>query len=153
MHLSPNWGTSGVQSSLYLRLSVHPSSCLSVCLSVRPSVRPSIHPSVYPSVTPFFCPVVRVAFWQSFTRPVIARSLWGAGHGVKSTEWQYNMSVCPSVYPVVRGPFATFVFVLISSVGVQRRDAFIIYQRKIYQPQISFCAHDICLLVNQVIFW
>ena len=59
------------------------------------------------------------------------RAAYGdAGHGVKSTEWQYNMSVCPSVYPVVRGPFVTFVFVLISSVGVQRRDAFIFIERK-----------------------
>ena len=47
------------------------------------------------------------------------------GHGFKSPEWQYNMSVHPSVHLVVRGPFAIFVFVLISSVGVQRRDAFI----------------------------
>ena len=36
-----------------------------------------------------------------------------AGHGFKSREWQYNMSV----YPVVREPFAIFVFILISSVG------------------------------------
>ena len=35
------------------------------------------------------------------------------------------LSVCPSVRLVVRGPFAVFVFVLISSVGVQRRDEFI----------------------------
>ena len=33
--------------------------------------------------------------------------------------------ICPSVRPVVRGPFVVFVFVLISSVGVQRRNSFI----------------------------
>ena len=33
------------------------------------------------------------------------------------------MSVCP----VVLKPFATFVFLLISNVGVQRRDAFIVF--------------------------
>ena len=37
------------------------------------------------------------------------------------------MSFRLSVRPVVRGPFEIFVFILISSVGVQSRDAFISY--------------------------
>ena len=48
------------------------------------------------------------------------------GHGVKSPEWQYNMSVRPSLHPSSRPQeFCDFVFVLISSIGVQCRDAFI----------------------------
>ena len=45
---------------------------------------------------------------------------------VKYHEWQYTMSVCPSVH--LSGnlwEFYDFIFVLISSVGVQRRDTFI----------------------------
>ena len=45
------------------------------------------------------------------------------GHRVKSPEWQYDMSV----RPVFLRPFTIFVLVLISSVGVRRCDAFIVF--------------------------
>ena len=43
-------------------------------------------------------------------------------HGVKYLS---DSIICPSVCPVVRRNFAIFVSVLISSVGVQRSNAFI----------------------------
>ena len=45
----------------------------------------------------------------------------------KSPEWEYNMFVRPSVRSSA-GLFTIFVLVLISSLGVQRRDAFILYK-------------------------
>ena len=42
-----------------------------------------------------------------------------AGHGFKSPEWRYNMSVRPSVWSSA-GLFVIVLFVLISSLGVRR---------------------------------
>ena len=36
---------------------------------------------------------------------------------------------------------------------VFRTQRYVLSKRKKFQPQISFCAHDIHVLVNQVIFW
>ena len=55
-------------------------------------------------------------------QPVIAHIACGRRPWDKSPEWKYNISV----HPVVREPFAILVFVLSSSVGVQRCDAFIV---------------------------
>ena len=97
--LSPHWvpkDHSGVQSSLYVR----PYVFLSLCLFVR------------------------IAFWKSFSCPVITRSICGRRPQGQS-PWVAVQYFRLFVLPVIRRPFEIFVFVLISSVGVQRCDAFI----------------------------
>ena len=56
--------------------------------------------------------------------------------------------ICPSVRPVVRGPFAVFVFVFISSVGVQRRGAFIVL---IVLSHFDLRLHTSCTLITNVV--
>ena len=98
--LSPHWGPeepSGVQSSLY----VCPSVSLSVSLSGRPRQ---------------FLAIIKVP-------PVIACSACSRRPLGKNT---LSCSIiCPSVRPVVCGNFEIFVFILISSVGVQNSNVFI----------------------------
>ena len=106
--LSPHWGmeeTNGFQLSLY----------------IYPTVSMPLNISVYLSL----CLVICVIFLQSFVWPVISRSACGHIPRGQKPEWQYNMSVCFSLRLVVCGPFSFFVFVLIFSKGVQRRNAFI----------------------------
>ena len=104
---SPHWGPSepiGVQLSLYVSL--------------------NLRTSLYLSGSLYLCPVVYVHFWRSFVRPVIARSACGRKPRGQIT-WVEVYYVRLSVHLVVRRPFSVFVFVLISSVGVQHHDAFI----------------------------
>ena len=76
------------------------------------------------SVRPSICPFVRSPaslFGDHLCGLYLRTAHAAAGHGFKYLEWQYNISVCP----VVLRHFPIFVFVFISSVGVQLRDAFI----------------------------
>ena len=107
MHLSPHWGPVNLISMcvcLYIRSSVSPSICLSLSLSGRP----------------LRCLEIIYADRNC------AQGMWPQAMGSNPLSGSIiYLSVCPSVRLVVRGPFAVFVFVLISSVGVQRRDEFI----------------------------
>ena len=72
----------------------------------------------------YFCPFIRVAFWQSFARTVIVCSACGWRPQDK-IPWVAVYYFHPSGRPVIRRTFAIFVLVLFSSMGVQCRDTFI----------------------------
>ena len=74
------------------------------------------------------CLGVCILYWKSLAQPVIVSSAisrrpWGQIPWVAVQH--IHISVRPSVNPVVCRPFAIFVFILISSVGVQLWDSFI----------------------------
>ena len=89
--------------------------CTSIYLSFCPSLRLSISLSSRPR---WFLAIIYAACnFLQFIQPQATGSYTLSGSIICS-------SVFPSVRPVIHGPFAIFLFVLISSVGVQRRDAF-----------------------------
>ena len=103
LFLSPHWGPkdpSGVQSRLHVRLYFS--------LSVRLSVSLFGHPRR-------FLRIIRAA------RKCVQR-MWTHATGSNPLS---GIIKYPSIRPVVYGPFLILVFVLFSSVGVQRRDTFI----------------------------
>ena len=98
--------------------------CPWLCLSVSLSFCLSVYLSIYLSV----CRVVCISFWKKSPLPVIACSSYVHRTWVP----QYNIYrsiicpyVCTSVQASVCRPFAVFLFVFISSVGVQSRGVFI----------------------------
>ena len=80
------------------------------------------------SISLFFFLVVRsfaLHFRDHLCGPQLRTLHASAGRVLKFHEWQYNIFVRLSVSLVVRGPFTIFIFVFISSVGVQCHDEFI----------------------------
>ena len=104
MHLPP----SGVQSSLYVCLFVSLYLCFSISLSIHLSV------SLSGCLHWFLAIIYAVRNFAQRMRPQVTGS-----------NTFICIIICRSVCPVIHGPFAILVFVLISSVAVQRCDAFI----------------------------
>ena len=99
----------GVQSRLYVRLSVYLSLRLSVSL--------------------YLCTVACVTFWRSnrAARNCVQRM---RPQATGSNPLSVSI-ICPSVRPVARETFAFYLFIFLSSVGVHRRDWFISRDKEI----------------------
>ena len=97
---------------------------MSVHLSICPSVRLYICPSVSSSVSLSLYLILRIDFLISFARSVIVCST--CSHRTKVKNPLNASIICPSVCPlIIKWKLCSFVFVLVSSVGVQHHNAFI----------------------------
>ena len=111
-HIRPFYPHNGVQLSLYVCLSVYLFLCLSVSLSGRPR---RVLVIIHAARNCAHRMRLQAMGLNTLSDDIICPSIHSS----------IRLSVFPSGHPVVRGPFAIFVFMLISCVGVQHWDAFI----------------------------
>ena len=97
----------------------------------------------YMSIFPSLCPIACVVFCNHPRVPQLRASHAAASHGANSPVWQYNISVHSSVVL-----FYIFIFVLIYSMGVQCRDAFIPSEVQLILCFLPFLCLSICLFVS-----
>ena len=159
---------SNILSVSIICLSVCPSSCsqefwyFCICIDFQCDILSSrcIYPNTRVQFSLYVCVSVCLSicssasiFGNHLRGPLLCAAHSASGHGSNPLS---SIIICPyvhaSIFPVICGPCEIFVFVLISSVGVQRCDAFIPQTGVPEDPSLVQSILYVCVSVQLSLF-